>query len=57
LVDFQRHWPTDEPGTYIDFIRDGSVGEGSKRMRDDRRRSIRRAGDLVQTPQRHVTTT
>jgi hypothetical protein len=32
LVDFQKHWPTDEPKTYIDFIRDGIVGEGSKRM-------------------------
>jgi hypothetical protein len=34
LVDFRRHWPTDDPGTYIDFIRDGNVGEGFKRMGD-----------------------
>ena len=32
LLDFQRHWPTHEPHTYIDFIRDGLIGEGSKRM-------------------------
>ena len=25
LVDFQKHWPTDEPRAYIDFIRDGDV--------------------------------
>jgi hypothetical protein len=23
LLDFQKHWPTHEPNTYIDFIRDG----------------------------------
>jgi len=32
LVDFQKHWPTHEPHTYIDFIRHGSFGQGSKRM-------------------------
>lgn len=32
LVDFQKHWPTHERNAYIDFIRDGSVGEGSKRL-------------------------
>ena len=32
LDDFQRHWPTDEPGNFIDLIRDGGAGEGSKRM-------------------------
>jgi hypothetical protein len=32
LLDFQKHWPTHEPHTYIDFIRHGNVGEGSKRM-------------------------
>jgi len=32
LLDFQQHWPTDEHGVYIDFIRGGDVGEGSKRM-------------------------
>jgi hypothetical protein len=34
LVDFRRHWPTDEPGTYIDFIRDGRAGDGLNRMGD-----------------------
>jgi hypothetical protein len=32
LLDFQRHWPTHEPHTYIDFIRYGNLGQGSKRM-------------------------
>jgi hypothetical protein len=32
LLDFQKHWPTHEPHTYIDFIRHGSAGQGSKRM-------------------------
>ena len=32
LLDFQKHWPTHEPHTYIDFIRDGHMGEGGKRM-------------------------
>jgi hypothetical protein len=32
LLDFQKHWPTHEPNTYVDFIRDGSFGQGSKRM-------------------------
>jgi hypothetical protein len=34
LVDFRRHWPTDDPGTYIDFIRDGGAGNGLNRMGD-----------------------
>jgi hypothetical protein len=32
LLDFQKHWPTHEPNTYVDFIRHGNMGEGSKRM-------------------------
>jgi hypothetical protein len=32
LLDFQRHWPTHEPNTYVDFIRNGSFGQGVKRM-------------------------
>ena len=32
LLDFQEHWPTHEPNVYIDFIRDGHIGQGSKRM-------------------------
>ena len=23
LDDFQRHWPTDDDNTYVDFVRDG----------------------------------
>jgi hypothetical protein len=34
LTDFQKHWPTHEHNTYIDFIRHGNMGEGSKRMGD-----------------------
>lgn len=36
LDDFQRHWPTDAPNTYVDFIRDGISGQGSQRMGDAR---------------------
>jgi hypothetical protein len=36
LIDFQHHWPTDEPNTYIDFIREGEVGHGHKRIGDAR---------------------
>jgi hypothetical protein len=32
LDDFQRHWPTDEDNTYVDFVRDGMVGNGAARM-------------------------
>ena len=32
LLDFQHHWPTHDPHMYIDFIRHGKFGEGSKRM-------------------------
>ncbi len=28
LIDFQRHWPTDEDHTYVDFVRDGICGKG-----------------------------
>ena len=28
LDDFHRHWPTDEDYIYVDFVRDGSVGNG-----------------------------
>lgn len=36
LEDFRHHWPTDEPNTYIDFIREGEVGHGHKRNGDAR---------------------
>jgi hypothetical protein len=32
LLDFQKHWPTHEPNIYVDFIRDGNMGDGRKRM-------------------------
>jgi hypothetical protein len=46
LDDFQRHWPTDSPYTYVDFIRDGSTGQGGLRMGNLgwRRLADRRAG-------------
>jgi hypothetical protein len=31
LEDFQRHWPTDDDDTYVDFVRDGTVGDGAAR--------------------------
>jgi hypothetical protein len=31
LEDFQRHWPTDDDNTYVDFVRDGSAGNGAAR--------------------------
>lgn len=34
LDDFQQHWPTDEPSTCVDFIREGICGQGAKRMGD-----------------------
>lgn len=32
LDDFCRHWPTDQPNTYVDFVRYGDVGNGRARM-------------------------
>ena len=40
LDDFQRHWPTDEDNTYVDFVRDGAVGNGAARMGDARWRRL-----------------
>ena len=31
LDDFCRHWPTDEPNTYVDFVRKGVCGNGAAR--------------------------
>lgn len=31
LDDFQHHWPTDADHTYVDFVRDGSAGNGAAR--------------------------
>jgi hypothetical protein len=40
LDDFQRHWPTDKPFTYVDFVREGSSGAGAARMGDSRWRRL-----------------
>jgi hypothetical protein len=40
LDDFQRHWPTDEDNTYVDFVRHGTVGNGAARMGDPRWRRL-----------------
>ncbi len=40
LDDFQRHWPTDAPNTYVDFIRDGICGHGAARVGDPRWRRL-----------------
>ena len=39
LDDFQRHWPTDED-IYVDFVRDGSMGNGATRSGDNRWRRM-----------------
>jgi hypothetical protein len=31
LVDFQHHWPTDAPNTYVSFIREGNSGRTGER--------------------------
>jgi len=40
LDDFQRHWPTDEDHTYVEFVRDGSCGNAAARSGDPRWRRI-----------------
>jgi hypothetical protein len=40
LDDFQQHWPTDEDLTYVDFVRNGSVGNGSARSGNSRWRRL-----------------
>jgi hypothetical protein len=40
LDDFQLHWPTDEPDTYVDFVRDGICGNGAARTGDSRWRRL-----------------
>lgn len=40
LEDFRQHWPTHLPGTYVDFIRDGNVGNGAARNGNPRWRRI-----------------
>lgn len=40
LDDFQRHWPTDDDHTYVDFIRDGVAGDGAARSGSPRWRRL-----------------
>lgn len=40
LDDFQRHWPTDEDNTYVDFVRERVAGNGAARMGNSRWRRL-----------------
>jgi hypothetical protein len=40
LDDLQKHWPTDQPNTYVDFVREGECGKGDARRGDSRWRRI-----------------
>jgi len=40
LDDFQRHWPTDEDHTYVDFVRHGTHGHGAARFGNTRWRRL-----------------
>ena len=40
LDDFQRHWPTDDDLTYVDFVRDGIRGNGAARTGNSRWRRM-----------------
>jgi len=40
LDDFQRHWPTDDDHTYVDFVREGVHGNGAARMGNARWRRL-----------------
>jgi hypothetical protein len=40
LDDFHRHWPTDEDHTYVDFVRDGTAGNGAARTGNTRWRRL-----------------
>lgn len=40
LDDFCVHWPTSQPHTYVDFVRDGSVGNGAARTGERRWRRL-----------------
>jgi len=40
LDDFQRHWPTDDDLTYVDFVRDGIRGNGAARTGNSRWRRL-----------------
>ncbi len=40
LDDFHQHWPTDLKATYVDFVRDGSLGHAEARTGNSRWRRI-----------------
>ncbi len=40
LDDFQRHWPTDDDHTYVDFVREGVIGNGAARTGNSRWRRL-----------------
>lgn len=40
LDDFQQHWPTDGEHVYVEFVRDGSVGDGAARSGSSRWRRL-----------------
>lgn len=40
LDDFQEHWPTDIKHTYVDFVRNGTCGDGQARSGSSRWRRI-----------------
>jgi hypothetical protein len=40
LDDFQRHWPTDEEHTYVDFVRNSDCGGGAARAGNPRWRRL-----------------
>ena len=40
LDDFLHHWPTDEDHTYVDFVREGSAGNGAARTGNARWRRL-----------------
>src|SRR5262249_46309828 len=46
LDDFQHHWPTDDDHAYVDFVRDGVMGNGAARTGNARWRRLteQRAG-------------
>jgi NAD(P)-dependent dehydrogenase (short-subunit alcohol dehydrogenase family) len=56
LDDFQHHWPTDQDHIYVDFVRDGSVGNGTARTGSSRWRRLteERAGGTAEAIQGDV---
>lgn len=40
LDDFRAHWPTDEPYTYVESVRDGTAGNGAARGGETRWRRL-----------------